>query len=85
VISPRTWTLSEKRQPWWDGPGLRVKPGNECSFSDEVLTQVVELVPVLDLLERSNIIHIYRGSECVADCPACGVAALLREHGRLGE
>lgn len=83
--TPRTWTLSE-REPRLGATlastevgGIRVKPEHECSFSDEILTQVIELEPVLDLLAR------YAGSTnpCVTYETSEATQALLAAHGRL--
>jgi hypothetical protein len=51
-VGIRRWTLSEHPSPWSAEKRLRVKPENECSFADEILTRVIEEDPVLDLLER---------------------------------
>jgi hypothetical protein len=81
----QTWTLSER--PSWDGVpsgDFRVKPENECSFSDETLYRVIEADPVLDLLERA-----YKSTHLNFDCPCKRCAAmreaeaLLKANGRL--
>lgn len=85
--TPRTWTLSEKSgKPWHDPtmPALpiRVKPADECSFTDEILTCVIELEPILDLLHLAmNEI----GTDAEGDPPRVSqeIAAILRAHGRL--
>jgi hypothetical protein len=58
VSTPRTWRLSEREGrsggtlASTEVGGIRVKPENECSFTDEILIEVIEKEPVLDLLER---------------------------------
>ena len=72
--TPRTWTLSEKPDSHlrW----TRLKRENECSFSDEILIEVIEKEPVLDLLERAYLGKYNLGA-------GLEIEAFLRTHGRL--
>jgi hypothetical protein len=78
----QTWTLSERRS--WDGVpsgDFRVKPENECSFSDETLYRVIEADPVLDLLERH--LPIDGKPRCAVDRETVALLKALKANGRL--
>lgn len=81
MIDIRTCIVSE----WGDVPRPRLKPENECSFSDETLTHYIERDPVLDLLERAyNARPIRRMDNFIGLQLDEDMAVLLRAHGRLG-
>jgi hypothetical protein len=69
---PRTWTLEDIA----GSDRMRVKPRDEPSFAGITLVQVIELEPVLDLLERCRINT--DPSSVLRD-----VETILAEHGRL--
>ena len=72
----RTCIVSEKAGE------ARLKPEDECSFSDEVLTHFIERDLTLDLLERAH--HVFLERKIGVTPLTVEIELLLRAHGRLG-
>jgi hypothetical protein len=77
-MDARRWKLSKtvydySNETAWDGPDL----------TDDETVEVIELEPILDLLE--GLLPLPRGfpGEGLGDSDEAPILALLREHGRV--